>query len=288
VDLAAFEARQEWMLKSFFATQDTENSKLVMWSNGDLRKYPVIRRWAEERPEAFELRMVDMQELAKGTALEGSILLSSTDEKAWTDGDVLRLLLLWNFGGIWVDMDSLLTRDLAPLLEHEFITQWDCYGTSNLIPDVLALLTLFADKKYQPFNGALMHFFKRSPYLCEFFHLMATSTPPRPGSTDWGSLLYFRLWRRLVANGIPPFKILPFCFSDGRSCRMDNRLPDPFIKDGKTWAGGLSLQGENSPLKETLDKVFAVHLHNQWDKAFPKDGWVDRYLLRKYDRKLGQ
>jgi hypothetical protein len=29
-----------------------------------------------------------------------------------------------------VDMDTLLTRDLTPLLEHEFVTQWDCYGTS--------------------------------------------------------------------------------------------------------------------------------------------------------------
>ena len=25
-------------------------------------------------------------------------------------------------------MDMLLTRDLSPLLEHEFVTQWDCYG----------------------------------------------------------------------------------------------------------------------------------------------------------------
>ncbi|KIJ49928.1 hypothetical protein M422DRAFT_160279 [Sphaerobolus stellatus SS14] len=266
VDLAPFGERQEWMLKSFFAMQDMKNSKLVMWSNGDLRIYPVIRNWLEKHPEQFALQVVDLSNLARGTALEGSPLLTSTDEKAWTDGDLIRLLLLWNFGGAWVDMDTLLTRDLSPLMEHEFITQWDCY-----------------DKKYQPFNGALMHFFKHSPYLCEFFHLMANTDPPRPGSTDWGSTLYFRLWRRLVANGIPPFKILPFCFSDGRSCRMDNRLPDPFSKDPKTWAHGLSLKGDDSPLKQTLDKVFAVHLHNQWEKNFPEDGWVDRYLLRKYD-----
>jgi hypothetical protein len=30
-------------------------------------------------------------------------------------------------------MDTLLTRDLTPLLEHEFVTQWDCYGTSPII-----------------------------------------------------------------------------------------------------------------------------------------------------------
>jgi mannosyltransferase OCH1-like enzyme len=41
--------------------------------------------------------------------------------------------LLWAYGGVWIDMDSLLTRDLEPLLEHEFVTQWDCYGKSHWV-----------------------------------------------------------------------------------------------------------------------------------------------------------
>ncbi|KXN89343.1 hypothetical protein AN958_05841 [Leucoagaricus sp. SymC.cos] len=167
-------------------------------------------------------------------------------------------------------MDSLLTRDLEPLLEHEFVTQWDCY-----------------DKPYSAFNGALLRFHQHSPYLCEAFHVMATSTPPRTGSTDWGSILYLKLWRRLVANSIPPFKILPFCFNDGRSCGLDNRLPDPFKpdrKDGK-WTEGFGVE-EGGGLDRVLRKVFAVHLHNQWEKEFPKGGWVDRLLLRRYDRVL--
>jgi hypothetical protein len=181
-------------------------------------------------------------------------------------------------------MDSLLTRDLSPLLEHEFITQWDCYGAFFLtLLFATSLCLQLLDKKYQPFNGALMHFLKHSPYLCEFFHLIHSSGPPRAGSTEWGSQLYLKLWRRLVAAGIAPFKVLPFCFSDGRSCRMDNRIPDPFVQDGKTWADGLGFQA----LEKTLDKVFSVHLHNQWEKTFPPAGWVDRMLLAKYQRILG-
>lgn len=130
-------------------------------------------------------------------------------------------------------------------------------------------------------NGALMHFFQRSPYLCEAFHIMATSAPPRAGSTDWGSLLYYKLWRRLIAASIPPFKVLPSCFSEGRSCRMDNRLPDPFVPDTATWGRGLSLR-EGGDLDAVLGKIFVVHLHNQWAKPFPPGGWVDRLLLRKY------
>jgi hypothetical protein len=141
---------------------------------------------------------------------------------------------------------------------------------------------------YLPLNGALMRFRQHSPYLCEAFHIMATSTPPRSGSTDWGALLYLKLWRRLVNEAIPPFKILPFCFSDGRSCRLDNRLPDPFSPDnsGGRWTMGLGLE-EGGGLDNVLHKIFGVHLHNQWEKPYPHNGWVERLLLKKYDQKLG-
>jgi hypothetical protein len=291
VDLAPFGPRQEWMLKSFFATQDLRNSRLILWSNGDLSSNRILSGYSRQYPQSFELRVVDIGELAKGTELDGSELLSSTDSKAWLDGDLVRLLLLWSFGGVWVDMDSLLTRDLTPLLDHEFVTQWDCYGQFSPVLAHLGFhLTrkLLADKIYQPFNGALMHFRLHSPYLCEAFHIMASSKPPRPGSTDWGSLLYFKLWRRLVAGSIPPFKVLPFCFSDGRSCRLDNRLPDPFAPDNREgkWTMGLGVE-EGGGLDGVLKKVFGVHLHNQWEKEFPAGGWVERLLLKRYEERLG-
>lgn len=127
-DLVPFGERQEWMIKSFFATQDLAHSRLILWSNGDLRSNEMVRRWARKYPDAFQLKIVDVELLAKGTALEGSDLLYAKDSKAWVDGDLVRLLVTWAYGGVWVDMDSLLTRDLSPLLEHEFVTQWDCYG----------------------------------------------------------------------------------------------------------------------------------------------------------------
>ncbi|KAH8113779.1 glycosyltransferase family 32 protein [Phellopilus nigrolimitatus] len=269
-DLVPFGERQEWMVKSFFATQDLARSRLILWSNGDLRSNEMVRRWARKYPDAFQLRIVDVESLAKGTALDGSDLLYSKDSMAWVDGDLVRLLVTWAYGGVWIDMDSLLTRDLSPLLEHEFVTQWDCY-----------------DKIYQPFNGAVMHFMQHSPYLCEAFEIMARSPPPQSGTTEWGSLLYFKLWRRLVAAGVAPFRVLPFCFTDGRSCRLDNRLPDPFARDRGAWAAGARGMHEGGPLDQALGKVFSVHLHNQWHKAFPRNGWVERLLLKRYDRALG-
>lgn len=127
-DLAHFGERQEWMIKSFFATQNLDTSRLILWSNGDLSQNKFVQKWIRRYPDAFTLKLVDLDKLAKGTSLQGSRLLRLKDKKAWIDGDMVRLLVLWAYGGVWVDMDSLLTRDLAPLLEHEFVTQWDCYG----------------------------------------------------------------------------------------------------------------------------------------------------------------
>ncbi|KAI0701387.1 glycosyltransferase family 32 protein [Cytidiella melzeri] len=269
-DLADFGERQEWMIKSFFATQNLDTSRLILWSNGDLGQNKIVQKWIRRYPDSFTLKLVNLDVLAKGTSLQESKLLRVKDKKAWIDGDLVRLLVLWAYGGVWVDMDSLLTRDLAPLLEHEFVTQWDCY-----------------DKIYIPFNGALMNFHQHSPYLCEAFHIMSTGPSPRTGTTDWGATLYLKLWRRLLEAAIPPFKVLPFCFSDGRSCRLDNRLPDPFVTDpkNKKWTMGMGRE-EGGGLDHVLGKIFSVHLHNQWEKQFPKGGWIERLLLRRYDDKL--
>ena len=132
-----------------------------------------------------------------------------------------------------------------------------------------------------------MHFRQHSPYICEAFHIMSTSPLPRRGTTDWGATLYLKLWRRLVASSIPPFSVLPFCFSDGRSCRLDNRLPDPFEPDPPDgiWTEGMDRE-EGGGLDRTLSKVFSVHMHNQWKKKFPESGWVRRLLLDRYDKKI--
>jgi hypothetical protein len=139
---------------------------------------------------------------------------------------------------------------------------------------------------------------------------MATSPAPRPSSTDWGSLLYLKLYRRLLAARIRPFAVLPWCFTEGRSCRLDNRLPDPFAADKSAWrwfdrpssspasagsgagwwwplGGGSGRVEEHGLLDTALGHVFGVHLHNQWEKTFPKGGWIERLLLDRYDKKLG-
>ncbi|TIB85905.1 hypothetical protein E3Q06_01713 [Wallemia mellicola] len=268
-DIAALGYREKILLDSIFATQDLDFVDVKLWSNGDLRRFngEFLDQYLHDFPHHFTVDTVDLKDLSKGTPLEDSNRLNLNDQRAWLDGDVVRILLLWNYGGVWVDMDSIMTRDLQPLLEHEFVTQWDCY-----------------DKPYSPLNGAMMHFKKHSPYLCEMMHIMQNDEEPRQGSTDWGALLYHKTHRRLLNNDPPikPFEILPYCFTDGRSCRLDNRISDPFEKDPSYsdlhW----------SQFRERLSSIFAIHLHGQYKKKIPEDGWLEREVIDNQRRKISR
>ncbi|GAA5885090.1 hypothetical protein JCM16303_006398 [Sporobolomyces ruberrimus] len=275
-DLLPLGPRQVSLLESILATQDRRTTRVVFWTNAEeasqVETAPILKPLFHRYGTRLEVQRVDKRTLARGTPMEGSVLLEMADKQAWVDGDLVRILVLYQKGGIWVDFDTILTgRDLRVLGEHEWVTQWDCY-----------------DKPYQPLNGAMMHFYLNSPYLCEMLHVMATSPPPTKNSVDWGSRLYHKVWRSLVSSGTKPFKVLPYCFTDGVSCRLDNRLPDPFgeTKAEKKWG-----QGRWEDVKSKLENVWAVHLHNRWEKGFPRGGYIDEMILkplagkaRDYDR----
>lgn len=135
-DLIPFGDRQSATLIAFLATQPLSHSKLILWSNGadSLRENENVKEIMGKWSDYIEIRQADMAVLTKGTELAG--ILSGAygggmyDQKGWVDGDAVRLLVLWHFGGVWMDMDEVLTRDIHPLTESEFVTQWDCYGES--------------------------------------------------------------------------------------------------------------------------------------------------------------
>ena len=129
-DIAPLGYREKVLLDSIFATQDLDFVEIKLWSNGDLFKYnnDFLNEYTNNFPHHFSVEQFDLHELSVGTPLEHSKRLDLKDTKAWLDGDIIRILLLWAYGGIWIDMDSIVIRDLQPLLEHEFVTQWDCYG----------------------------------------------------------------------------------------------------------------------------------------------------------------
>ncbi|GAA5987994.1 hypothetical protein JCM5350_007853 [Sporobolomyces pararoseus] len=277
-DLLPLGERQLKLIESILFTQSEKHTKVIFWTNAKDPKreietlpilQPVLKQFGGGEQKRFEIKKVDKKELSLKTPMESSPYLELADTQAWVDGDLVRLLVLYQYGGVWIDFDTVLTgkRDLRVLLEHEWVTQWDCY-----------------DKIYQPLNGAMMHFFQNSPYLCEMLYTMSISPPPNKNSIDWGSRLYHKTYRSLINSGIKPFKILPFCFTDGVSCRLDNRLPDPFeetsVREKKKWG-----KGRWEQVKWKLENVWAVHLHNRWDKDFPKGGYIVEMVLKPIEEK---
>ncbi|GAA5960756.1 hypothetical protein JCM3765_007322 [Sporobolomyces pararoseus] len=280
-DLLPLGKRQINLIESILFTQDEKHTRIIFWTNAQdskqVENLPILQPLLKQFGGGvqgggggrFEIKKVVKTELALNTPMESSPYLELADTQAWVDGDLVRILVLYNYGGVWIDFDTVLTgkRDLRVLLEHEWVTQWDCY-----------------DKIYQPLNGAMMHFFQNSPYLCEMLYTMSTSSPPTKNSVDWGSRLYHKVYRSLIDSSIKPFKILPYCFTDGVSCRLDNRLPDPF--DSQTLLGTNKWgKGRWEQVKWKLENVWAVHLHNRWDKGFPKGGYIDEMVLKPIEEK---
>jgi hypothetical protein len=87
---------------------------LILGFNGELSPNPILHHYALNYPDAFKLDIVDIALPSREMELEGSSLLVMNDQTAWVDGDLICPLLLWNYDGMWIDMDSLLTRNPLP------------------------------------------------------------------------------------------------------------------------------------------------------------------------------
>jgi hypothetical protein len=113
--------KQLLSVKSYFATQNLEKTKLILWSDWDITGIPELQRFKS----MIDFRILDPIELAKGTILEGHTdILLLEDKTHYMRSGLLRFLSPYKFGGIWFDMDMVLLRDLKPILDQEFAYVW--------------------------------------------------------------------------------------------------------------------------------------------------------------------
>jgi hypothetical protein len=178
-----FGRKQALPVKSFFATQDLSHCSLVLWSDEDLSD----NEWLQPFASRLTCRLYRPEVEARGTPLEGmAALCRQQDSRVWRDGDLFRILVLHNVGGVYVDMDMVLLRSLGALLDQEFIYQWEDF-----------------DGVY---NGALMHLWKGSAFARE---LIAGVIEIPPGKFNWGR----ENLRRAVEKG-RVITVLPGAFFD--------------------------------------------------------------------------
>jgi hypothetical protein len=161
-----FERKQASALKSIIAHNPTAN--ITLWSNVDLTNNEFFKPLSKY----VNFKIWDVYKETKNTCLEDSEILSIHDNKCYLESDLFRAVVLYNYGGFYIDLDVMVLRDLSPLTQFEFIYQW----------------SHFLNKP----NNAVIKFDKKSTAAEEILYLIK-NTPPRPDTTVWGSELYEQL-----------------------------------------------------------------------------------------------
>ena len=117
-----FGRKQALPVKAFVATQDLSKCSLVLWSDRDLSR----NEWVRPLLPHLTLRIYDAAVEARDTPLEAHPrVFRQQDSRAYRDGDLFRILVLYKYGGVYADMDTVLLRSLGVFLDQEFVYQWE-------------------------------------------------------------------------------------------------------------------------------------------------------------------
>jgi hypothetical protein len=215
-------------IRSFLATQNLEFNQLLIWT---LDKALLER----EIPKDDNIQIQDTASLFTNR--------TESSERS-TDKNWIQLNSLNKFGGVWFDLNVLFIRDMSPLLTQEWTTEGGC-------------------KAKDSFNGAFVHFFKNSPFLCEVMNQYKGKE-----SLDQ---VYQHTYYQLLENKIEPWSILPWCYTDPSNCQRSNSLPSAF-------------QSNADFSKFNLQKVFAYHYHSSFWNSKP--GSLYKYLVNQHKNKI--
>lgn len=250
-----FERKQLLPIKSYICTQNLNNTTLNVWCNIDLSTNVFIKPFLPY----IKLRIWDPIKESQGTPLEGYNGVTSNDNLNWAAGDLFRILVLYKYGGLYVDFDVAFLRDFAPLLDQEFMYKWSF--------------------QKEMINGAVMRMFKDSKLGLDLLNQMIIY-PPRPGTTNWSTDLYQR-----VRSFNKEWVIFPCGFfntewqiflskeekSDTKNAELIKFITYPFKK---------------TDISNTLyDGVFSWHWHNNWNEAI-EIGSKWQILEERFDKKI--
>jgi hypothetical protein len=234
-----FGRKQALPLKSAIVTQDLSKTKIILWSNVDLSDNPYVKPLLP----FIELKIWNLEQEVKNTPLENSKVVKGVvdDPLCYLGGDLFRLLCLYKYGGVYIDMDVVVLRDFLPILPYEFMYQW---GSSGTVPT--------GGEPILKQNGAIMRLKQKSTLALDLLKELEL-TPAKPNTTCWGTELYHKVWNK-NKNWIT-FPCAWFNTEWGMS-----RTIQPFKKN---------FEGNES--SELFDGAFTWHWHNKWDEPI-EDG----------------
>jgi hypothetical protein len=156
-------------IKSILATQNKIHS-IHVWSTVDLSN----NNWLIQFKNKITCHIFDVRQEAMGTPLQdhdNMKIVASKECCPTMESDLVRLLLLYNYGGVWADFDVMFLRDFSPILNYEFVYQWG--GDQDRT------------------NGAVMRLKEKSKIAEK--HLSVIAGPKLGKELQWASLVYVKV-----------------------------------------------------------------------------------------------
>jgi hypothetical protein len=244
-----FGRKQVLPIKSAIVTQDLSRTKIILWSNIDLSR----NKFVQPLLPYIQTKIWNPVNESIGTPLEGSSIFRGTidDPRCYLGGDLFRLLCLYKYGGVYIDMDMVVLRDFSPILSHEFMYQWGTSGWSQSEPFIFA-------------NGAAMRLKSQSKLARDLLEEVQRMIP-QPNSTSWGKDLYMKVRERNK-----DYLILPCTWFNTEWCSAVGDW-HPFIKSDQS--------------NHLYDGAFTWHWHNRWDHPI-EDGCKFQILEKMAEDKF--
>ena len=130
--------RLDVMSNSFLYTQPLNRSLLIIWfiSSEEMKQYTQHTLPQRQSRHIRVMLFRETEDFLKLQPAPLSSLVSAADRTILSDQ--LRTILLRQYGGIWLDSDTVLLRDLSPLWPFEFASRWSYTTHHNT-----AILRLF-------------------------------------------------------------------------------------------------------------------------------------------------
>ncbi len=251
------------VIKSLLATQNLEHCNIILWSDYDIQDNPLI----EPYKQYLDFRVWDPVREAIGTPLEGHYqILMAKDHKHYLQSDMLRILALHKYGGIWADMDIIFLRDFVPLLDQEYMYMW---GSELDFENQGACATVLALNKGSEFSLELLEELKRAPIV--------------PATCCWGREMFATLYKRYK------YPILPSAFFNTEWC-INYKYPGYGDEVEKSWfKTNPNLEGDTRTGAEDgymFREAFTWHWHNDSKKNQVPEPGSKFYLLSEWVEEL--
>jgi hypothetical protein len=244
-------------IESYLATQNLDKTKLILWSDYDISDNKLI----EPYKHLIEMRVYNFSRESKGTILEGNMdLENANDTKHYMKSGILRFLVTYKYGGIWLDMDMVLLRDFKPLLDQEWAYMWG------------------AEMDFRNFGpcAAIMNIHKESQHAKICLEEM-NKTKMVPDSTVLDHMLLAKVY------SIRKFSVFPSAFFNTEwqmnvTWSNDIRKYDPNGIGTKTESGWFV---KNDYSNYLFENAFSWHWHNSSYKNREIQEGSKFYLLQK-------